>query len=262
MDALDPVVGDRMIYGKGTSREQWLEDGQLHLCSALKIHDFFRPQQRICIVAPHPDDEILGCGGLIQQLDAAGFEIVIIAVTNGTASHPQSQIYHPTDLNKIRPLESKNAWQSLDLKQPLQRIALELQDGQVAQQQNQLKTQLLAIMQPNDVFVCTFEHDGHPDHEVTGQVVKEIANTQHRPYLQVLIWAWHWAIPQDTRIPWQSALRLDLSEAQLQRKAEAIQCFQSQINADESIPQAAILSTDAIQRILQPWEVYLNENGL
>lgn len=41
---------------------------------------------RILVVAPHPDDETLGCGGLIEQAVAAGADVHVILMTNGDAS--------------------------------------------------------------------------------------------------------------------------------------------------------------------------------
>jgi LmbE family N-acetylglucosaminyl deacetylase len=38
---------------------------------------------RILVIAPHPDDESLGAGGLIQQAVAAGAEVRVIFVTDG-----------------------------------------------------------------------------------------------------------------------------------------------------------------------------------
>jgi len=44
------------------------------------------PRDRILVVAPHPDDEVLGCGGLIQQALDAGARVDVVLVTNGDAS--------------------------------------------------------------------------------------------------------------------------------------------------------------------------------
>jgi LmbE family N-acetylglucosaminyl deacetylase len=41
---------------------------------------------RILIVAPHPDDETLGCGGLIQQAERNGAQVYVVLMTNGDAS--------------------------------------------------------------------------------------------------------------------------------------------------------------------------------
>jgi len=42
--------------------------------------------ERILIFAPHPDDEVLGCGGLIQQAIARGAEVHVALMTNGDGS--------------------------------------------------------------------------------------------------------------------------------------------------------------------------------
>ena len=46
--------------------------------------------KRILVVAPHPDDESLGCGGLIAKLAAAGRLFHTLFVTDGGASHSAS----------------------------------------------------------------------------------------------------------------------------------------------------------------------------
>ena len=42
----------------------------------------------VVIVAAHPDDEILGIGGTMALLAAAGARLRLVAVTDGEASHP------------------------------------------------------------------------------------------------------------------------------------------------------------------------------
>ncbi len=39
--------------------------------------------QRVMVVAPHPDDETLCCGGLIQVAQSQGIEVRVVIVTNG-----------------------------------------------------------------------------------------------------------------------------------------------------------------------------------
>jgi len=43
----------------------------------------FKKGERVLIFAPHPDDETIGCGGIIQQALKAGAEIKIVYLTNG-----------------------------------------------------------------------------------------------------------------------------------------------------------------------------------
>jgi GlcNAc-PI de-N-acetylase len=42
----------------------------------------------VVVVAAHPDDEVLGVGGTIAILAAAGARLRLIAVTDGEGSHP------------------------------------------------------------------------------------------------------------------------------------------------------------------------------
>lgn len=41
---------------------------------------------RVLVIAPHPDDETLGCGGLMRQAVLAGAEVYVALMTNGDAS--------------------------------------------------------------------------------------------------------------------------------------------------------------------------------
>ena len=257
-----PIVGNRVIEGNGTSQEAWKNWSGLHELPRFDMAKSFAPHQRVCIFAPHPDDEILGCGGLLQQLAENGNSIVLIHVTNGTQSHPNSQVYSQEKLNIIRPQESSKALEVLGIAHQVTTIALNLIDGSVFTQQDQFHQKLSTIIQPDDILITTFIHDGHPDHEATGQVVASFAKQHHLACYQVLIWAWHWAKPADSRIPWHCAMRVDLTAEQLQRKIEAITCFESQVTADDSTGNPPILSAQTIARISQPWEVYLYESYL
>lgn len=257
-----PIVGDRVIEGDGTSQDAWKNWSGLQDMPRFDIAKSFAPHQRVCIFAPHPDDEVLGCGGLLQQLAANGNPIVLIHVTNGTQSHPNSHVYSQEKLNIIRPQESIRALEVLSVAHQVMTIALDLTDGNVFAQQDQFHQKLSTIIKPNDILITPFMHDGHPDHEATGQVVVSFAKQHHLACYQVLIWAWHWAKPADSRIPWHCAMRVDLTTEQLQRKIEAIACFESQITADDSTGNPPILSAQTIARVSQPWEVYLYESHL
>ena len=48
---------------------------------------------RIAIIAPHPDDEALGTGGLIQQAVAAGAQVRVIYLTNGDHNQIAFKLY-------------------------------------------------------------------------------------------------------------------------------------------------------------------------
>ena len=61
------------------------------------------------VLAPHADDESLGCGGLISELAARGTPPVVVIVTDGTGSHPSSRAYPFLRLRKLREREALEA---------------------------------------------------------------------------------------------------------------------------------------------------------
>jgi LmbE family N-acetylglucosaminyl deacetylase len=50
---------------------------------------------RILVVSPHPDDEVLGAGGLIQMALAQGAQVKVVMLTNG-----DGQVFVPVALNR------------------------------------------------------------------------------------------------------------------------------------------------------------------
>lgn len=49
-----------------------------------------QPNERIVIIAPHPDDEVIACGGLIQAALSLNDQVVVVYVTSGDGSLPSA----------------------------------------------------------------------------------------------------------------------------------------------------------------------------
>lgn len=60
------------------------------------LADLDRTRQRILIVAPHPDDEALGVGGLARDFLLAGSQVWVAFATNGDANAGSAQIWFKT----------------------------------------------------------------------------------------------------------------------------------------------------------------------
>ncbi|WP_045392947.1 PIG-L deacetylase family protein [Falsirhodobacter sp. alg1] len=56
----------------------------------------------LTVLAPHPDDETLGCGNLLATASAMGVPCRIICVTDGTRSHPNSARWPKDALASLR----------------------------------------------------------------------------------------------------------------------------------------------------------------
>src|ERR1700733_13799140 len=103
---MEPVVthwaDNRAIKGSGTSEAAGQNSGLVSSLPEVDPAILVPPGARAVIVAPHPDDEILGTGGLLAQLSDLGRKVLIIAVTDGTASHPDSPQWPAARLAAIR----------------------------------------------------------------------------------------------------------------------------------------------------------------
>ena len=61
------------------------------------------------VVAPHPDDESLGCGGAIALLRQQEQTVQVLFVSDGSMSHPNSQKYSAEARRDLREQEARNA---------------------------------------------------------------------------------------------------------------------------------------------------------
>jgi LmbE family N-acetylglucosaminyl deacetylase len=65
--------------------------------------------KRCLVLVPHPDDEALGCAGLLAQLVKQGSDIRIVLTTDGSRSHTNSASYPPARLAALRKEELTEA---------------------------------------------------------------------------------------------------------------------------------------------------------
>lgn len=115
------------------------------------------------IVAPHPDDEVLGCGGLIASATRPE-TLEVLVLTDGAGSPPAAA--GGPGLPDVRRAESREALEALGL--PPGRVSfLDLADGSLADAEARLDRELrdaVTRTAATDVFV-PFRFDRHPDHQ-------------------------------------------------------------------------------------------------
>lgn len=244
------------IVGSGTSLHAWNTSHHLAAVEAISCAELVPPGARAVIVSPHPDDEILGCGGLLQLLAHEQRQILLISVTDGNASHPGSRYWTPRRLSIIRPQESAAALKRLGL--PLNEIKWVhggFPDTGVANHEAKLQDFLLTYLHHDDVIFTTWREDGHSDHEAVGRASVAAAHQVGARVHEIPVWAWHWASPEDPRIPWQRARKLPLDQWTQARKRHAVQAFASQIHPDPASGHAPVLAPEALERLLRAFEV-------
>lgn len=67
------------------------------------------PARRVTVIAPHPDDESLGCGGLIAAFCSDGRAVQTLFITDGAGSHPNSPTWTTARLAAQRRVEAEAA---------------------------------------------------------------------------------------------------------------------------------------------------------
>ena len=110
---------------------------------------------------------------------------------------------------------------------------------------------LISLLEPGDLVLAPWAHDGHPDHEQVGMAAERASRRVGAALLAYLVWAWHWAQP--SAIPWEKARRVELDDGTASRKREAVQCFTSQLTGSEPI-----LSVGTVRRLTRDFEVFLS----
>ena len=214
MTAIEPLAG--------TDESRWTGWPAPASWPTLDVEQLAR--RPLLVVAAHPDDEVLGVGGLLSVLAGLGADLRLLWATDGEASHPLSTAEPARRLASIRRAESAVAAERLGLA-AVPRTHLGLPDGGLGRHEDQLTERLADEVRDGDVVLAPWSGDGHPDHEACGRSAGAVAAT----LLEYPVWAWHWAVPDDDRVPWARARRVDLDASARDRKAAAVGCFRSQV---------------------------------
>jgi LmbE family N-acetylglucosaminyl deacetylase len=180
---------------------------------------------RVLVLAPHPDDEVLGAGGTIARLSAAGAEVVVAIVTKGAPP-----LFTETGAEEVRS-EAQAAHAHLGvartvfLSQPAARL-----DEVPHHRLNQAFGELLREVAP-DTLLLPFVGDIHLDHQLTflsGLVAARPHGVKFPSrilcYETVSETNWNAPLISPTFAP---NVFVDIS-AQLERKLEAMGLFGSQ----------------------------------
>ncbi|WP_260217174.1 bifunctional PIG-L family deacetylase/class I SAM-dependent methyltransferase [Curtobacterium sp. PhB115] len=184
----------------------------------------------VVVVAPHPDDETLGAGGLIASAADAGVPVHVLLLTRGERSHPDSPTTTAAELAGVRDDEFAAA---LTVLHPgATATSVGIPDGATREHRDAVTAALrsaLADAARPTLVVAPWRGDGHRDHRIAGEVAEEaVAATTDVSLLAYPIWAWHWDDPSASAQPWERARALRLTDAVLARKRAALDAYRSQ----------------------------------
>ncbi|AGN78847.1 TPA: PIG-L family deacetylase [Pseudomonas putida] len=239
---------------QGTPWSAWQHSAQLARASWTLPEQLCPPGRRLVLLAPHPDDEILMAGGLLASFQGREQDVLLLSATNGEGSHPHSSQWPERRLRHQRPLESRHALQLLGL--DLNRLdwrRLNLKDGALPHDEAFLVNHLNQLLKPGDLLLTTWRGDGHCDHEAAGRACAQAAQTRRVQLAEAPVWAWHWASPDDPRLPWPRAHRVQLCDEHLALKRQALAAHASQLQPDGDRPPVVPEQLQAC--LLQPFEL-------
>ena len=208
----------------------------------------------VLVVAPHPDDEVLGCGGLLALLAKAGAKIRIVIVTDGASGSEQ---------RVTRQAESRAAAAELGV-EDLRFMGRA--DGGLGDDPElcALLGRELSEYGP-ELVLAPGPLELHPDHRATCSAL--IAALTVGPTRRVLFYGVNRQVP--------ATLLLDTTSART-RKRKALKCFESQaeyhdivkkseafdraytMNIDDEAVQAAEGFVDLSSRHLRPFGVLVS----
>ncbi len=215
--------------------------------------------RRPLILAPHPDDESLGCGGLIAAACAAGIAPIIAMLTDGAASHPDSRSYPPELLAALREAEACAAVAILGLPEE-NLVFLREPDTRLAPH-GAIVERLIGII---DGFGCKiviapWAGDPHCDHEAAAAIAEAISVRTGLAVLSYPVWGWlrdGGALLAESRA---TGWRLDISR-HLAAKTRAIAAHASQYgDVIKDSPSGFKLPKDLLAIFARPFEVFLSE---
>ncbi|NLV67830.1 MAG: PIG-L family deacetylase [Spirochaetes bacterium] len=135
--------------------------------------------KRIMIFAPHPDDDILGCGGSIAKHTGRGNEVITVFMTSGESG----SLSCPCDeLMAIRENEARQASSCLNVKET---IFLRNPDGYLEFSRDNLEriVSLIRSHKPDTVYI-PHNLDANDDHRVTCKLVLDACRRAAGPWFR------------------------------------------------------------------------------
>lgn len=187
------------------------------------------PAGRVLVLAPHADDESLGCGGAIALHHRQGDRVKVVIVTDGAAGDGLGY-YAGHDYLVLRRVEARRAAAILGVEEL---VFWDYPDGQLADA-GDLSGRLSALLETDrpDIVYRPSTLEVHPDHWALG-VATEAALQRYRAAVIDLCYE-IWATVQPSHV-------LDI-DAMWKRKRQAIEQYQSQLRYNDYLHMVAGLN--------------------
>lgn len=215
----------------------------------------------LTVIAPHPDDETLGCGGLIALARMHGISVRVIVLTDGAASHAHSPSFPRARLISKRKAELGNALDVLDV--DLEPRHLDLPDART----DELSVEGLGEARAHlsgwidrdspDCVAVTWRRDPHCDHRFAYELTKDACRVNGvKRCIEYQIWAPLIGRPEDSPSSGEThTFNLDVASVR-DRKEKAVRMFESQLGLIRDDPMGFSLKEADLVRLVTSVERY------
>jgi len=230
-------------------------------------------KDKIVVFAPHPDDEVLGCGGTIARRLSEGYDVLVVFLTDGRYSLAQIDVPlqpSPIELKEIRKEEAKKAAKMLGVPER-NLIFFDIEDGILEQNRSMAQDLIAKVLEssPTEIYFPQ-EKEFNLDHRAANHLVRDAIRKLdlHTLEYQYMI-AWLYPlnlIPrlrpqrlQDTFVSMilgQEVIHIDVSEF-LSLKKAALEEYQSQLSILSDKQRRPALKDSFVKRFLKNKEDFV-----
>jgi LmbE family N-acetylglucosaminyl deacetylase len=231
--------------------------------------------RRVLVVAAHPDDDVIGCGGALYGLARAGIQPTVLYVTDGRASHPNSVRFPPSRLALLREDEARAALRELGISTPP--IFLRVHDGTLSAlepaRRKWLVQQMCDTMSSSeiDTVLGPWPQDPHNDHVATAGAIRSALRLMKRSSmdrrvprsLYYSVWtAVRGGEKRMRMLDEHNAFEIALDECAVDAKQRALLQHRSQTGPlIDDDPQGFGVDETLMKEWLRPVEVFYEERG-
>jgi N-acetylglucosamine malate deacetylase 1 len=215
------------------------------------------------VIAPHPDDETLGCGGLIASKKSKGDRVAVVFLTDGEAAHRGCCNTTPDKIASARRMLADESGRLLGLKEK-DMFWLGLSDGMIPRKDKpefkmvvERISKLIGKIKPQEVYAPHYM-DCWPDHEAASEIASAAISTMdyHCELYYYPVWMWHnlrlRLLPEILKT---KIIRIDIG-AVLERKKTAIDHYLSVLNTDCGKPYCGNLPEGFTNHFQYAYEIF------
>lgn len=188
---------------------------------------------KILVIAPHPDDEALGCGGLMKHLIKKNKSVYIVLLTGGENCFGDSVKINKDFLKGKRRELTRLAAQPIGI--PIENIYfLDFKDGGVNDKDPEINklTAIIDLINPDAVFV-PHHFEGWNDHVQANAIMQKIKTKKKVALFEYCVWFWY-TMPFNkvTSVLWKNSRIFAMNKNEKKAKIKAIDIYMEAKNED------------------------------